>query len=504
MVQTAQAQDVPQDEEQEQTAPAEAALPPVSEEEMEAVVDPIDQLLTDWLRDQVRPNLDRDAMNIYGYDTTEVPTVSDSVLMERLAALETPIPMDFNKNVRAFIDLYTLKRREKVEVMLGLSNYYFPMFEEVLDRHGLPLEFRYMPVIESALSPNAVSPAGATGIWQFMYSTGRFYDLDITSYVDERRDPYAASEAAAHFLSDLHNIFGDWLMVIAAYNCGPGNVNRAIRRSGGKKEFWEIYPYLPRETRGYVPAFIAATYAFNYHKEHNLFPKKVELPMAVDTVMVQEELPFENVAAVLNVDMESLRLLNPQYKRDVVPVRSKPYVLRLPVHQTFLFCTYEDSIYCWGQVKEEELIAATEDGNEQQAASVSTTELLRYTVKPGDNLGYIAEWYSVSAMDLRSWNDIRGNLIRPGQRLRVYVPSGHKGRYEHMNELSFSEKQQLARGSTTTVSSGLIHYTVRQGDTLWEIARRHPGVSVDDIRALNNMRSSSLKPGQKIKIQVGS
>jgi len=271
----------------------------------------------------------------------------DSVYMHRLHDISSPLELAFNGVVKSYIKVYTQKRKDKMEEILGLSDYYFPLFEETLDAYNLPLELKVLPVIESALNPNAVSRMGATGLWQFMYGTGKLYKLEINSFVDDRKDPVAATNAACHFLSDLYNIYHDWTLVIAAYNCGPGNVNKAIRRSGGKRNYWEIYYLLPRETRGYVPAFIAATYALTYYKEHKLVPENIEMPFAVDTIHVNKMLHLQQISEVLNVPIDALQALNPQYRRNIIPGKDKTYILKIPQVLVSQFIDKEDEIYSY-------------------------------------------------------------------------------------------------------------------------------------------------------------
>ena len=277
----------------------------------------------------------------------ENPTFTPEEYIERLRRMPTIMEMGYNEIVQRFIDRYMGRLRHSVSFMLGAANFYVPIFEEALEAYQVPLELKYLPVIESALNPKAVSRVGATGLWQFMLGTGKQYGLEVNSLVDERRDPVRASYAAARYLRDLYRIFGDWNLVIAAYNCGPGNINKAIRRSGGFKDYWQLYPYLPAETRGYVPAFIAANYAMTYYCEHNICPMSTRLPLQTDTIVVDRDVHLEQISAVLDLDIEMLRSLNPQYRRDIVPGTTKKYAIRLPMADTGRFIDMQDSIYSY-------------------------------------------------------------------------------------------------------------------------------------------------------------
>ncbi|SDC40751.1 lytic transglycosylase domain-containing protein [Williamwhitmania taraxaci] len=381
----------------------------------------IDSLLTLYYQQQL-------------YDTTNIVTdyvvegdslnleLPDSVYIHRLQNIISPIELSFNGVVKSYIKVYTQRQKVKMEEILGLSDYYFPMFEEILDSYNMPLELRMLAVIESALNPNAVSRMGATGLWQFMYGTGRQYKLEVNSFVDARKDPVAATHAACRFLGDLYKIYGDWTLAIAAYNCGPGNVNKAIRRSGGKRDYWAIYYYLPRETRGYVPAFIAATYAYTYYKEHRLVPQNIDMPFAVDTIMVNKMMHFQQISEVLNVPVETLRQLNPQYRRDIVPAKNKEYRLTVPQVLVSRFVENEDAIYNY---KDSVFFSAkflSVPGNfDRDIDNVPGRKRITYRVKSGDNLGAIAEKFSVRVSDLRQWNHVRGSNIRAGQKLVVFV-----------------------------------------------------------------------------------
>lgn len=352
--------------------------------------------------------------------STDFGIVSDSIYKLRLSRMPCLMEMPYNTSVRAFIDLYTIKKRTQMEFMLGMSKYYFPMFEQVLSANNLPLELRYLSIIESALNPTILSPMGAAGLWQLMIGTARMYGLEVNSLVDERMSPMKATNAAAHFLKDLYSIYGDWNLVIASYNCGPGNVNKAIRRAGGKRDFWAIYPYLPRETRSYVPIFIAANYAMTYAAQHNLCPAIVNMPALTDTIMVHQRIHLEQVADVLNMPIEEVRLLNPQYRKDIVPGDIKPYALCLPINYTSNFIEKYNQIVAY---KADSLIYNRRSEIEvPQVAAFSyggSGNVIYHKVRRGETLGQIAARNGVSLTKLKKWNHIRHNLIKPGQRLKI-------------------------------------------------------------------------------------
>jgi membrane-bound lytic murein transglycosylase D len=347
--------------------------------------------------------------------------VSDSVCKLRLSKMPCLMEMSYNPVVRSFIDLYTVRKRRQMEHMLGMSEYYFPIFEQVLGANNLPLELKYLSIIESALNTTIVSRMGAAGLWQLMIGTGRMYGLEINSLVDERLSPDKATNAAAHFLKDLYSIYGDWNLVIAAYNCGPGNVHKAIRRAGGKRDYWTIYPYLPKETRGYVPVFVAANYAMHYATEYNLCPATVNMPVITDTVMVHQRIHLEQVAAVLNLPIEEIRLLNAQYRKDIIPGNIKPYALCLPLNYANTFIDKIEEVIAY---KADELINTRRSDIEiiQTPAPLSPGGSGRVTyhkVKQGQNLGYIAAKYGVSVSKLKKMNHLHGSIINTGQRLKI-------------------------------------------------------------------------------------
>ena len=344
---------------------------------------------------------------------TEDPT-PDSLYVERLRALASPIELPFNSIVKAYINRYTSSRYGTLSRILGLSRYYFPLIEDELLREGLPIELRALPIIESALSTTAVSPMGAVGLWQFMPSTGKSYGLEVNSLVDERRDPLLATRAACRYLKDLYAIYNDWTLAIAAYNCGPGNVNKAIARSGGKT-FWDIYDYLPRETRGYVPAFIGATYGYAYHRLHNIEPAETPLPLAIDTLHVNRILHLGQISSTIDIPLETLRELNPQYKLDIIPATTKSYTLTLPQHSVADYIAHEQEIFAKDSAYLKEYInPANLDKKRQQRTGTV------YVVKRGDTLGAIARRYRVTTAQLMRWNGIKNaHKLRIGQRLRI-------------------------------------------------------------------------------------
>lgn len=349
----------------------------------------------------------------------DVP-VSDSICKLRLSKMPCLMEMPYNSTVRSYIDLYTVRKRQQVEHMLGMSNYYFPLFEQVLGANNLPLELKYLSIIESALNTTIVSRMGAAGLWQLMIATGRMYGLEVNSLVDERLSPVKATNAAAHFLKDLYSIYGDWHLVIAAYNCGPGNVNKAIRRAGGKRDYWAIYPYLPRETRGYVPIFIAANYSLNYASEHNLCPSIVTMPAITDTIVVRQRVHLEQIASVLNLPIEEIRLLNAQYRKDIIPGNIKPYSLCLPLNYANTFISKFDEIVAY---KADSLINNRRSEIEiPQVAPISlggSGKVVYHKVKRGQTLSDVAAKYGISVTKLKKWNHLRRSTIQVGQRLKI-------------------------------------------------------------------------------------
>jgi membrane-bound lytic murein transglycosylase D len=374
----------------------------------ETMLSDMDSLYWDW---QSKNYLSIDENCIM---TTENPSISDSIYIDRLSRIPSIIEMPFNDIVKKHIEAYTTRLRNKVSFILAAANFYMPLFEEALDAYDLPLELKYLPIIESALNPTALSRQRASGLWQFMLRTGKIYGLENNSLVDERRDPIKSTWAAARYLKDLYNIYKDWNLVLAAYNCGPGNVNKAIRRAGGATDYWEIYPFLPKETRGYVPGFIAANYVMHYYCEHGICPMDTQLPATSDTIHIHKDLNLNQVAGVCNIDIEQLRSLNPQYKKDIVPGNSKTYILRLPNNTVNQFIELQDSIYAYkaNQYLSKRKTVAVKENSSGKGAT-------HHKIRRGDTLGGIAARYGTTVSQLRKLNNIKGNNITAGKTIRI-------------------------------------------------------------------------------------
>lgn len=422
----------------------------------------------------------------YVYD---LPTDSLKARL-RLLNQKTPFNVVYNPSLENVIRSFLTRKRELMQRMLTTSQFYFPLFEQQLDNHDIPLEMKYLSIVESALNPRARSRVGATGLWQFMYGTGKMYKLNVTSYVDERSDPIKSTEAACKYLAKLYDIFEDWDLALAAYNSGPGNVNKAIRRSGGYKNYWNIRRYLPRETAGYVPAFLATLYIFEYAREHGLQGKPVERPyFETDTIHVKSLITFDQISELVGVGKEELKVLNPSYKLDVIPyIKGKPHILRLPKTAMGKFVANEEAIYAH---VEKEL--KSNESPLPQLVKAAADNRIRYRVRSGDYLGKIAERYGVGVSQIKRWNGLRSNNLRIGQRLTIF-PRRTPGA-----SVASNTGKNTASKTGTYAKDTKVH-TVRSGDSLWTISKKYPGVSVDNLKQWNGLNSNNLTPGTKLKL----
>jgi membrane-bound lytic murein transglycosylase D len=416
---------------------------------------------------------------------------SDTLKM-RLKRLNerTPFNIAYNPSLESVIKSFLSRKRELMKRMLTVSQFYFPLFEQEFDNHDIPIEMKYLAIVESALNPKARSRVGATGLWQFMYGTGKEHGLEVNSYVDERSDPIKSTRAACEYLNRVYGVFKDWDLALAAYNSGPGNVNKAIRRSGGYKNYWNIRRNLPRETAGYVPAFIATMYLFEYAEEHGLRGKKVERPyFETDTIHVKSLITFDQISKLVDVSMEELEILNPSYKLKVIPfVKGKNYALRLPVKAMGRFVANEEAIYAF---VEKEL--KSKESPLPALVKRAEASRIRYRVRSGDYLGKIAERYGVRVSQIKNWNGLRSNNLRIGQRLTIY-PRGLR-----IAPKMASKPKSKKAGNTTVTNNGKVHI-VKSGDSLWTISRQYPGISIENLREWNGISGSNLKPGMKLKL----
>ncbi|MDE5875348.1 MAG: transglycosylase SLT domain-containing protein [Muribaculaceae bacterium] len=477
------------------------------------------------------------------YATEPDANVSDAEMVKRLAALPTVIEMPYNQIVRSYIDRYTKQGRAQVSGLLGLSLYYMPIFEQALEEQGLPLELKYLPVIESGLNPNAVSKHGAAGLWQFMLATAKGLGMEVNSLVDERRDPYVASERAASYLKDLYSAYGDWSLAIAAYNCGPGTVNKAIRRAGGdpkKHDFWSIYSYLPAETRGYVPMFIAANYVMNYYPQHNISPVLPVKPLVMDTLQIGERIHFNQISKVIDIPVEELRILNPQFRADIIPgTPDSPYTLILPSQQIHAYLMSENDIRNFEAEKysqrgvvepdetpadaiaavEETQIWAEESAYEDSPSDASSGKagkksLVVHKVVAGETLTSIANKYGVSIADIKRTNNLRRNAVRVGQQLRISSSSPQAvmestvAAVNGRNQAAPTRSQKSSASSRQTTSqkqtkqakaSAPASHNIKSGETLSSISKKY-GVSIEELKRANGMKNDNLRAGESIKI----
>jgi membrane-bound lytic murein transglycosylase D len=475
---------------------------------------------------------DAGLLNAFGYAPETVPSFSSETVASRMAVLDrnTPFDLVYNNTVQGFIDLYAARRRDISTKVLGMSELYFPMIEEHLAKYDIPLEMKYLAIVESALNPVAISRAGAGGLWQFMVGTGKMYGLDVSSYQDERFDPYKATDAACRYLKSLYKTFGDWQLALAAYNSGPGNVNKAIRRSGGQKDFWAIKAFLPKETQGYVPAFIAVNYVMNYASEYNIYPKKPLITFfETDTVGVNRRLDFKALSQVIDMPVEDIAFLNGTYKLKEVPENGQKHYVILPVSKVGLFMANEDVAYAQSEIKryEPELIASTNSTTPEgtEGKVVWETTWKTHKVRKGESLGSIADKYNVSLADLRKWNKIKNTRIVPGQTLKVQAKvkktvyenkpqpaanpeaknatsqNNEAGEEENYQETKETTVKPIASKPVATAEPKYKYYTIQKGDTLTKIASAK-GVTVNEIKHLNKgLKENKLAVGQKIKIK---
>lgn len=428
------------------------------------IIPHVDTIIDSWLLQSVAE-----------LDTTHIPKVvfeecNDSVYIARLSSLPTAIELAYNSVVKKYIESYTTKRLNYIEIMMGLSYYYFPIFEQILEEEEMPAELKYLSIVESALRPQARSHMGAAGLWQLMPRTAKHLNVEINSLVDDRYSPQVATRAAMRYLKEMFAIYKDWGLAIAAYNCGPGNVNKAIVRSGGARDYWEIYNYLPRETRGYLPAFIAVTYAMNYADHYDITPNRAKLPLVIDTVNVTSRLHFNQISSVLNTPIDMLRELNPQYKLDIIPATTeKLYPLCLPEDIMYTYIQLEDSIASYGG----------EEYAQRVVAEPAEPKTIYHKIKSGESLSTIARRYGTSVATLKKLNGLTNSNIRAGKSLMV-------------QGTNLSQGQKL---------SGTVNHKVQRGDSLGKLSKRY-GVSIDKIQAVNNLSDTNIKIGDMLKIPL--
>lgn len=431
-------------------------------------------------------------LNTNNYDVDFVPDFPDLVYECRLMELDskTPIRFDYNEPVQNYIDVYVLKRRDQLSHMLGMAELYFPIFEEYLDKYNLPLELKNLAIVESALNPTARSKSGAVGLWQFLLNTGKMFDLEVNSYVDERMDPFKATQAACEYLEYLYGIFNDWQLALAAYNGGPGTVRNAIIRSGGKTDFWKIRPYLPKETQNYVPAFIAVNYAMSFATEHNIYPTAPKLFYSeTDTVSLSNPVYLSGVAKVLGIPLETLKFLNPAYKLDYIPYSKKAMQLVIPVSDVTAFLENEDKIYSYHPDIANYVSLVQNAGSKEGKTPVT------HIVSKGEYIHKIAMQYKCSIEDIKTWNQLATNYIYMGKELTIYVEP------EFAAEINRKEKEYMEQ----RLSGSFFYYTIKDGDTLWKIADKFNCDSITDLMKINGLSNeSTLYPGTQIKITQAS
>ena len=453
----------------------------------------------------------------------ELPT---ELLKARLALMDakSPFNIEYNQGLENIIKSFLKNRKKSFERLMAISEFYFPMFEEAMARQNVPLEIKYLAVVESALNPKAVSRVGATGLWQFMFQTGKQYGLNINTYVDDRSDPLKASDAAALYMSNMYKIFGDWDLVLASYNSGPGNVSKAIRRSGGQQNFWNIRKHLPKETQGYVPAFLATMYIYEYHKEHGIVPNRAAIKhFATDTIMVKREISFKQISDLIDIPVSQLQLLNPAYKRDVIPyIVGENHYLRMPNDKVAIYTSNEDKIYAYvnyetsKRERSYESRYASKDNSNEATESQIVTKTKFYKIKRGDSLSEIANKFGVTLSELKKWNHIKGTYATRGKTLKIYSYDNVvvKPKEEKENAVAETKKEPVTEEVNPAVAEtkykeeqvvSFVNTTkkhkVRKGDNLSSIADKY-NVSVSDLKKWNNLKKNTVASGKVLKIKT--